>query len=182
MHQCTLVWDCIISVQNLCFAKYKKASSLIDAIKRASLCSLSKHHPEGASCYTFQCYAILLYSLSASPDSISNPLNSSRDLSTFQTSANIMALIEALSSASVVYSDSFLERSSYCNYCSLMESLVQHNPDHTSRDSHLVMNNRDKGIYNSLGSSSSLAGIVSSNVSANTAPYFIIAFCNPDGK
>ena len=46
----------------------------------------------------------------------------------------------------------------------------------------MVMNDRDKGIYNFLGSSSSLAGIVSSNVSANTAPYFIIAFCNPDCK
>ena len=126
------------------------------------------------------CY--LLYILSASRDSISNPLNSSSDLSKFQTSANIMAQIASVRTASVVYGDGFSERSSYCNYCSLVESLLQHNPDHTSRDSHLVMNDRDKGIYSSLGSSSSLAGIVSSNVSANTAPYFIIAFCNPDGK
>ena len=126
------------------------------------------------------CY--LLYSLSASPDSISNLVNSSSDVSTFQTLANIMALIAALNTTSVVYSDGFPERSLYCNYCSLVESLLQHNPDHISRDSHLVMNDRDKGIYNSLGSSSSLAGIVSSNVSANTAPYFILAFCNPDGK
>ena len=105
------------------------------------------------------CY--LLYSLSASPDLISNPLNSSSDFSKFQTSANIMALIAAVRTASVVYSDGLSERSLYCNYCSLVESLLQHNPDHTSRDSHLVMNDRDKGIYNSLGSSSSLTGIVS---------------------
>ena len=55
------------------------------------------------------CY--LLYSLSASPDSISNPLNYSSDLSKFRTSANIMALIAAVRTASVVYRDGFLERS-----------------------------------------------------------------------
>ena len=42
----------------LVFCQYKKASSLIDVIKHASLCDLSKHHLEGTSCYTFQCYAI----------------------------------------------------------------------------------------------------------------------------
>ena len=94
------------------------------------------------------CY--LLYSLSASPDLISNPLNSSSDLSKFQTSANIMAPIAAVRTASVVYSDGFSERSSYCNYCSLVESLLQHNPDHTSRDSHLVINDRDKGSLGEL--------------------------------
>lgn len=71
-----------------------------------------------------------------------------------------MELIEALSTAGVVYSDGFSERSSYVDYCSSVESSLQYNPDHTSRDSHLVMNDRDKGIYNSLGSSSSPAGKV----------------------
>ena len=113
----------------------------------------------------------LLYNLSASPDSISRPTQQASDLGTFQTSANIMALIEALNTASVVYSDGFSERSSHCDYCSSVESSLQYNPDYTSRDSHLVMNDRDKTIYNSLGSSSSPAGKVSGDLSAFTAPY-----------
>ena len=86
-----------------------------------------------------------------------------------------MALIEALNTASVVYSDGFSERSSHCDYCSSVESSLQYNPDYnpdyTSRDSHLVMNDRDKSIYNSLGSSSSPAGKVSGDLTAFTAPY-----------
>ena len=89
-----------------------------------------------------------------------------------------MVLIEALNATSVVYSDTLFEGSSYCDYCSLAESLLQYNPDCTSRDSHLVMNYRDKGIYTSLGSSSFLAG----NLNVYRAPYFILPFCNPDGE
>ena len=129
--------DCVISIRSLCFAKYKKDSSLIHAIQHTSLCSLSKHYPEGGSCLTFKCYAIcyIVHLLLT----IQSATHSTGDLSTFETSANIMALIEALSTTSVVYSDGFLERSSCCDYC----SLVQHNPDHTNCDSHLVMNDRD---------------------------------------
>ena len=42
-----------------------------------------------------------------------------------------------------------------------------------------TMNDVDKSIYNTWGSSSSPDGKVSSNLSAYTAPYFILAFCNP---
>ena len=90
----------------------------------------------------------LRYLLSASPNSISNPLNSSSDLSTFQTSANIMALIEALNTANVVYSYVFFffGGGGEIDYCSLMESSV-----HTILTTPVVTATwsgmTDKGIY-----------------------------------
>jgi len=74
-----------------------------------------------------------------------------------------MALMEALNTASVVYSDGLSERSSCYDYCSSsVECSPGHSPSHRSLDhsNRLIMNDKDKGIYNSLGSSSSPHGKV----------------------
>lgn len=131
-----------------CDKTYKLVSSLRALVRKCN-------------CHAFQRFAICYTVYQLLPiRSATHSTPATRDLGAFQTSANTMALIEALSTARVVYSDGFSERSSYVDYCSSVESSLQYNPDHTSRDSHLVMNDRDKGIYNSLGSSSSPAGKV----------------------
>ena len=71
-------------------------------------------------------------------------------------------LEEMIATSRVVYSDSYSEESSYCS-SSAENSPVRSGPGAVTsrrRPSRTVMNDRDKGIYNSLGSSSSSSGKV----------------------
>lgn len=70
-----------------------------------------------------------------------------------------MSLEEIIATSTVLYSDGLSD--SYCSYCaSSKESSPAHTRNPRALGTRMVMDDKDKTIYNSLGSSSSTAGKV----------------------
>lgn len=72
-------------------------------------------------------------------------------------------LEEAITTTRVVFSDSYSDGSSYCERASptFQFAFLDGGRTSPSREQRVAMNDRDKSIYNSLGSSSSSRGKVS---------------------
>ena len=141
----------------------KSLAGLQLSVHARYLFSLAIHYP---SYHTYQSEAICKQIiLPSDTDPTFGFALQSYSSTAFQNNAvrGEMALMEALNTASVVYSDGLSQRSSCYDYCSgSLECPPEHSPGHRSLDhsNRLIMNDKDKGIYNSLGSSSSPHGKV----------------------